>query len=73
VGGWFDSSAAHEGAIMESVIICILAGVGFGFITRYLAGKKGYSGGFAWGFFLGIIGLIVVAARPNKVTSSGGY
>ena len=25
---------------------------------------KGYDGGFAWGFFLGIIGIIVVAVRP---------
>lgn len=32
--------------------------------------EKGYDGGFAWGFFLGIIGIIVVAVRPYNKTQS---
>jgi hypothetical protein len=36
----------------------------FGVITRSINRNKGYDGGFAWGFFLGIVGIIVVAIRP---------
>ena len=35
-----------------------------GFITKSMNENKGYDGGFAWGFFLSIIGIIVVAVRP---------
>lgn len=38
----------------------------FGFIARHIAKKKGYKNGFLWGFFLGIIGIIVVACRTDK-------
>lgn len=50
---------------MGVIIGALLNGILFGCLTRYLAKNKGYEGGFAWGFFLGLIGLIVVAARRN--------
>jgi len=43
--------------IIIGLIIC-------GFITQGINKSKGYEGGFAWGLFLGIIGIIVVAVRP---------
>ncbi len=38
----------------------------FGFITSSMNEEKGYSSGFAWGFFLGVIGIIIIAIRPFK-------
>ena len=38
----------------------------FGSITNEMNKEKGYESGSAWGFFLWIIGIIVVACRPNK-------
>ncbi|MDE6678156.1 MAG: hypothetical protein K2K02_03850 [Ruminococcus sp.] len=38
----------------------------WGLITRAISKSKGYKGGFAWGFWLGIIGLIVVACKPDN-------
>ena len=36
----------------------------WGFAAHFIAKSKGYDNGFFWGFFLGLIGLIVVCARP---------
>lgn len=49
------------------VYILIFLGVGiiFGIASKHINESKGYSGGFAWGFFLGLIGIIVVACKPN--------
>lgn len=38
----------------------------WGCITKAVSSSKGYDGGFAWGFFLGLIGLIVVACKPDN-------
>lgn len=48
--------------IIGYLVSCIV----FGLITRHVAQSKGYEGGFAWGFWLGLIGLLVVGFRPNK-------
>lgn len=51
---------------MEAVIIIIvylIMNIICGCITKYLASTKGYDGGFAWGFWLGIIGVLVVGFR----------
>ena len=42
------------------LIVAIICGL----ITKSMNENKGYNGGFAWGFFLSIIGIIVVAVRP---------
>lgn len=44
------------------LIGCII----FGCITKYINENKGYQGGFAWGFFLTWIGIIVVACKPDN-------
>ncbi len=38
----------------------------FGAITKGINESKGYYGGFAWGFWLGWIGIIVVACRASN-------
>ena len=55
---------------METIGTFIILGVIinallWGFITKTISKSKGYKGGFAWGFWLGIIGLIVVACKPD--------
>lgn len=50
------------------MLVYAIQGIIFGAITRYVAQSKGYDGGFWWGFFLGIIGLLVVGFRPNQTT-----
>ncbi len=39
-------------------------GLIWGFVAHFIDKSKGYEKGFFWGFFLGLIGLIVVCARP---------
>lgn len=39
-------------------------GLLWGFVAHFIAKSKGYDNGFFWGFFLGLIGMIVVCARP---------
>lgn len=48
------------------LLIFLLQGGLLGAISAYLADSKGYDGGFAWGFFLGVIGLLVVGLRPTR-------
>ncbi|AEC02064.1 hypothetical protein Spico_0840 [Parasphaerochaeta coccoides DSM 17374] len=45
-------------------VFAIILGIICGLITRSMNIKKGYNGGFGWGFFLSFIGIIVVAVRP---------
>lgn len=52
------------------IVVYVIYGLIFGFITRHVASSKGYDGGFLWGFFLGVIGLLVVGFRPNLAVSS---
>lgn len=53
-----------------SIIIYILSYFGinilFGIATKHINESKGYDGGFAWGFWLGIIGIIVVACKADN-------
>jgi hypothetical protein len=46
-------------ALLIPSIIC-------GLISLQINNDKGYDGGFAWGFCLGILGIIVTAIRPFK-------
>ena len=56
-----------EGDEMVELLIYILAcGFIWGFVSKGIAYKRGMNGGFWWGFFLGVIGIMVVAVRPKK-------
>lgn len=54
---------------MEYLLVYLVVGVICGFICSAIASNRGMEGGFLWGFFLGIIGIIVVAVRPNDGNS----
>lgn len=56
--------------IFPIFMVSLITNVVFGFISKKINENKGYNGGFAWGFFLGIIGIIVVAIRSNNGYSS---
>ena len=45
------------------MVIGIGVGCVCGVVTKSINESKGYDGGFAWGFWLGVIGIIVVACR----------
>ena len=47
--------------LITYLIICIIHGA----ITKAIARSRGMEGGFGWGFWLWIIGIIIVAVRPN--------
>lgn len=53
---------------LTTLIIALIEACIFGAITKAINEKKGYEGGFWWGFFLGVIGIIVVAVRPDYYT-----
>ena len=58
---------------MEAVIIYLACGVVWGLVINKIIQNKGYSENwFWWGFFLGLIGLIVVACQPAKEVADGG-
>ena len=48
--------------VLVVAIIC-------GFISKAIAESRGMEGGFWWGFFLTIIGIVVVAVRPKENTA----
>lgn len=52
------------------LIFYLVGGMIFGCAARAIANSKGYDGGFAWGFWLWIIGLLVVGFRPDQSTAS---
>jgi len=51
--------------LIVAVIAAVVESVIFGAITRAINRAKNRDGGFWWGFFLGVIGIIVVAVRPS--------
>lgn len=51
--------------IFLNVVLCIV----FGAISKRINESKGYYGGFAWGFWLGIIGIVIVACRQSNYSS----
>ena len=48
------------------IIIYLGIGIAFGFASQSINENKGYEGGFLWGFLLGVIGIIVVACKPER-------
>lgn len=51
------------------IIVSLICACFWGFITSLISESKGYDSGFWWGFWLGIIGLIVVAFKPTNYDS----
>ena len=57
---------------MVYFISVIVVGVICGAVCTAISSNSGMEGGFWWGFFLGIIGIIVVAVRPNDNSAVNG-
>lgn len=64
-----ESMSSVESAIFNQsliwIVVYIVNGIIFGTLTNYISRIKGYEKGFAWGFWLGLIGLLVVGFRPS--------
>ncbi len=56
-----------------SFILWLIGCIAFGVATKVLNKQKGYSGGFWWGFFFGVIGIVIVLVRPEKVSNTYSY
>ena len=56
--------------IIGIIIAYTVVSLVFGGICRAISSNRGMSGGFWWGFFLWVIGIIIVAVRPNEQRSS---
>ena len=46
-------------AVLIQAVIC-------GIVSALVASAKGRKGGFFWGFFLSILGIIIVLFLPNE-------
>lgn len=53
--------------IFVILLLYIVQGLIFGLAAQHIAESKGYNTGFIWGFFLGVIGLVVVGLKPTIV------
>ena len=53
-------------ASVTYLVILLIVQVVFGIITKTINNNRGKEGGVWWGFFLGVIGIIVVAVRPKE-------
>jgi hypothetical protein len=62
-----------EAAMSGFFLVAGIAGLVFGLIAGFVRQSQGgkFSNGFAWGFLLGIIGLIVVATTANNLNIGG--
>lgn len=58
------------GLIFAALFSFIVRGLIWGFVSQTVNENKGYDGGFGWGFWLGLIGLIVVAIKPENISHS---
>lgn len=52
--------------ILLYFVVPLIAACVFGCITDYLGKLKGYRNCFLWGFFLLIIGMLVIAIMPDR-------
>ncbi len=50
----------------EALFLLPIIPIVFGLICKAISNSRGMKGGFWWGFFLNIIGIVVVAVRPNE-------
>lgn len=56
--------------LLSTMVVFLVPAVLCGLISRAISKSRGMDGGFWWGFFLLVIGIIVVAVRPNDKSSA---
>lgn len=57
--------------VLMAILVFVLQGCVWGFATNSVGKSRGHQNCFWWGFFLGLIGLIVVIClKDNTSTSS---
>lgn len=52
--------------MVVGLIAALVVMVIFGCISKKINNSRGRDGGFWWGFFLGVIGIVIVAVRPKE-------
>ena len=77
-GSNYSSYASAATAIaLTSMIVPVIVGLIVacicGAISKSINERKGYDGGFAWGFWLGVIGIIIVACRADAYIPTQTY
>ena len=55
------------------VLGILIGSVIWGIITKAISNSRGCEGGFWWGFWLWVIGVIIVAVRPAQNTVPVSY
>ena len=67
----FSACKAIEGpGFLFWLIIIVGIACGCGYISQRITSNKGYYGGFAWGFFLGPIGILIANNQPAAPTTT---
>ncbi len=61
------------GILFVYFIFALIVQIIFGIVTLKMNENKGYYGGFWWGFFLGWIGIVVIACKRENVRSNYCY
>ncbi len=56
------------GDLWTALFVLVVLNLVLGAITYAMNTNKGYRGGFQWGLFLGIFGIIAVACRPYEIS-----
>lgn len=57
--GWLSTESVY-------FLIVMIYGLVWAYLSRFIGLKKGIDSGYVWGYFLGIIGFIVVCVLPNE-------
>ena len=57
--------ADARSSLVVKVFCVVIASCICGLITWKITSNKGYAGGFGWGFFLNVIGIIIVACKED--------
>lgn len=57
--GWLSTESVY-------FLIVMVYGLVWAYLSRFIGLKKGIDSGYVWGYFLGIIGFIVVCVLPNE-------
>ena len=64
------ATASSSGDLLSMIIMLVFRGIFWGFVSKAVGKHRTRKNPFVWGFFLGLIGLIVVFASDYRVEES---